>query len=160
MIAKGIDIFHSKWQVWGLSNCSLVKELKGHLGQVSVSHFHIALSRSWYLYVWLALLGSNEPMEVISTIWSVFFNSFRIKNYISRKPKRYLTANIPLSGEQTEAIHVNGANRLLFESSLNKLLFESSLNKMLHLLPFTHHPHLIQMLHAAFFALLFHILAQ
>ena len=39
MIAKGIDIFNLKWQVWGLSNCSLVRELKGHLGQVSVSHF-------------------------------------------------------------------------------------------------------------------------
>ena len=39
MLAKGIDIFNLKWQVWGLSNCSLVRELKGHLGQVSVSHF-------------------------------------------------------------------------------------------------------------------------
>ena len=46
MIAKGIDIFSLKWQVWALGNCSLVRELKGHLGQVSVSHFHIALSRS------------------------------------------------------------------------------------------------------------------
>ena len=36
-----------------------------------------------WAYVWLALLGSNEPTEVISTIWSVFFNSFRIKNYLS-----------------------------------------------------------------------------
>ena len=130
---------------------------------LSSGHFcQLHYKETWYVwaYVWLALLGSNEPTEVISTICSVFFNSFRIKNYISRKPKRYLTANIPLSGEQTEAIHVNGANRLLFDSSLNKLLFESSLNKLLHLLPFTHHPHLIQVLHAAFFALLFHILAQ
>ena len=77
-----------------------------------------------------------------------------------RKRRRYLLANISLSGEQTEAIHVNGANCPLFESSLNKLLFESSLNKLLHLLPFTHHPHLIQMLQAALFALLFHVLAQ